>query len=525
MFDLWKNNLHSESIWNHTTSSVIDSTLEDEHRVTAEVLVLWGDTVLSARHIMAPGSFTLGEESDVTLRRGTEGLVLPLGSLPTPGLRTLLSVSPAGAIIARILPGISGVVACVGQPPLTFDDAVAHGVTLRLADEPDTQSINMSTVGTQVRWELSNGVVIQATSTPAGKKFSPYFLSAATVTAFACIALSFLVHAGLLSGMAWYRPMLADSDDEETRREQIYLMQQYLKASAVTENDMVIETSGHSPASDQDGGTGQQAKNDAGIMGSTSSIAKNLRYAVKQTDPETDPSLSRFRAIEEAKNLGVIGLLKSGYAGDPFAPTTPWGGDITQGKDALSALGNLGGPDIGEAAGGGGLGLSGIGVGGDGAWEGIGLGAIGTIGVGSGHVPGAGAGPGTGGFGRSRGIPQQGSHRPHGPSVLRSATTEINGHLPKETIQRIVRQGYGRFRLCYEQGLKNNPSLQGRVSVRFVIGRDGNVANVSSGGSDLADAGVVSCVAKSFHGLSFPQPDGGIVTVTYPILFSPGADS
>jgi len=57
--------------------------------------------------------------------------------------------------------------------------------------------------------------------------------------------------------------------------------------------------------------------------------------------------------------------------------------------------------------------------------------------------------------------------------------------------------------------------------VRFVIGRDGSVSSVQNGGSDLPDAAVVSCVTRAFYGLSFPQPENGIVTVTYPIVFSP----
>jgi hypothetical protein len=100
--------------------------------------------------------------------------------------------------------------------------------------------------------------------------------------------------------------------------------------------------------------------------------------------------------------------------------------------------------------------------------------------------------------------------------------TTVSGRLPPEVIQRIVRQNYGRFRLCYENGLRNNPNLQGRVSVRFVIGRDGSVSNVGNAGSDLPDPAVVSCVTRAYYGLSFPQPEGGIVTVVYPIMFSPG---
>ncbi|HEY4119810.1 MAG TPA: AgmX/PglI C-terminal domain-containing protein, partial [Byssovorax sp.] len=79
-----------------------------------------------------------------------------------------------------------------------------------------------------------------------------------------------------------------------------------------------------------------------------------------------------------------------------------------------------------------------------------------------------------------------------------------------------------RFRLCYENGLRANPNLQGRVAVRFVIGRDGGISQVASGGSDIADSAVTSCVTRAFYGLSFPAPESGIVTVTYPIVFSPG---
>jgi hypothetical protein len=54
-----------------------------------------------------------------------------------------------------------------------------------------------------------------------------------------------------------------------------------------------------------------------------------------------------------------------------------------------------------------------------------------------------------------------------------------------------------------------------------VIGRDGSVSNVGNGGSDLPDSGMVSCVVRAYYGLQFPPPEGGIVTVVYPILFSP----
>jgi hypothetical protein len=123
------------------------------------------------------------------------------------------------------------------------------------------------------------------------------------------------------------------------------------------------------------------------------------------------------------------------------------------------------------------------------------------------------------GFGRGHGLLPVG-HRPAAVK-MRMGETVTTGHLPPEVIQRIVRQNFGRFRLCYENALRTQPSLQGRVAVRFIIGRDGSVGSVANGGSDLPDGNVVGCVQRAFYGLSFPAPESGIVTVTYPIFFSP----
>src|SRR5688500_114560 len=100
--------------------------------------------------------------------------------------------------------------------------------------------------------------------------------------------------------------------------------------------------------------------------------------------------------------------------------------------------------------------------------------------------------------------------------------TKVEGNLPPEVIQRIVRQNFGRFRLCYETGLKNNPKLKGRVVVDFTIGAAGQVSRVSGGG-DLLHQATIACVTRAFYGLSFPQPaGGGVVRVSYPLVFAPG---
>ncbi len=48
--------------------------------------------------------------------------------------------------------------------------------------------------------------------------------------------------------------------------------------------------------------------------------------------------------------------------------------------------------------------------------------------------------------------------------------------------------------------------------------------SVADGGSTMPDKSMSACVLRAFHGLSFPQPEGGKVIVTYPIMFSPGGE-
>jgi hypothetical protein len=104
---------------------------------------------------------------------------------------------------------------------------------------------------------------------------------------------------------------------------------------------------------------------------------------------------------------------------------------------------------------------------------------------------------------------------------IRSEALQVSGRLPPEVVTRIVRQSFGRLRVCYEKGLAQNPAMQGRMVVRFVIDNAGEVKGVSNGGSQLANRSVEACILKAFNGLTFPQPEGGIVSVTAPLTFSP----
>ena len=102
-----------------------------------------------------------------------------------------------------------------------------------------------------------------------------------------------------------------------------------------------------------------------------------------------------------------------------------------------------------------------------------------------------------------------------------SLPSKVTGRLPPEVIQRIVRQNYGLFQQCYERALLKDPKLEGRVVVRFVIAADGSITDVRDEGSTLASPEAVSCMLEIYRKLRFPAPEGGIVTVVYPIQFAP----
>lgn len=230
---------------------------------------------------------------------------------------------------------------------------------------------------------------------------------------------------------------------------------------------------------------------------------------VKELAPQAPSGFSAcvaqaLAATPEIAELGSVALVVDAQVRVPSkpceGPACPEEGLVGVGAGG-DPEGNVWGDDVGDAFGAGGLGLTGIGEGGGG----IGVSTLGT---------GQGFGNGSGRLG--------GVHKTAPPSV-KMGGVNVQGRLPPEVVQRIVRQNFGRFRMCYEGGLRRDPKLEGSVTVQFEIGKDGAVSKPKSVAvTDLKDQAVVACIVKSFASLSFPAPEGGVVVVKYPIKFAPG---
>jgi len=81
---------------------------------------------------------------------------------------------------------------------------------------------------------------------------------------------------------------------------------------------------------------------------------------------------------------------------------------------------------------------------------------------------------------------------------------------------------------CYEGWLALNPELEGRLIVSFgITAGDGELAHVEDVGlasTELNHEFMQGCVLNIFEELAFQPPEGGSMTVTYPLDFSSGPE-
>jgi hypothetical protein len=303
---------------------------------------------------------------------------------------------------------------------------------------------------------------------------------------------SLVVHFLALAAFALFAARLGPTSDTERERDDLLLMQAYLDAAATREmaKPPPPQVLGDDPRSEHGdlpmpGGSGSPARGEEGTMGNANTRQGNARFAVAGPRDAPDPHLARSAALREATTFGAVGLLATLTGADARTTTASWGDADALGRDPANARGAMWGDMIGDVFGTGGLGLSGAGEGGGERGDAIGLGSFGRLGHGIGTGQGQSIGPG---------------HMVGAPGI-REGGTSVHGRLPPEAIQRIVRQNFGRFRLCYENGLRTNPSLEGRVTVRFLIDRGGAVATMTDGGSSLPDAAAVAPAARRRHGI------------------------
>jgi TonB family protein len=115
---------------------------------------------------------------------------------------------------------------------------------------------------------------------------------------------------------------------------------------------------------------------------------------------------------------------------------------------------------------------------------------------------------------------QPAGKKKRGAVSLHSGTPVIMGALSRQVISGTIRKHIKQVKYCYEKELVRNPSLQGKVNVKFVIAANGKVSQASIIRSTVGNKPMQACIVNAVKRIRFPPPKGGgIVIVSYPFVF------
>jgi hypothetical protein len=358
----------------------------------------------------------------------------------------------------------------------SFKDAVAAGQGSQNGDVYEFPMDDESRMVIDV-----NGTVFVSHMVHAGAKM---INRQASETDYPFIAiLSFIGFLGLVFGsLMFFSPKPAGNQMVEIPDRFVELL---------LEKPEIEEKKKKKPDANPDAGEGAKAKKEEGKVGKKDAKmekAKGNKVEVKKKELD--------RKI--AEDAGVLGALADAGDLDGMFGNSGLDANLTGGIGGLIGA-------KGTQIGAGGLGARGSGLGGGGTAEG--LGGLGTKGIGSGS---SGYGSGGGSFGAKGegGIGAVGGD----PIIL--------GALDRSLIDEVIKRHMNQIRYCYQRELTKNPSLAGKVVVKFVIAKDGSVSSASKKTSTINNGAVEQCVVGRFMRMQFPEPKGGgIVIVSYPFTF------
>jgi TonB family protein len=105
---------------------------------------------------------------------------------------------------------------------------------------------------------------------------------------------------------------------------------------------------------------------------------------------------------------------------------------------------------------------------------------------------------------------------------LDEAQPPAAGSFDKGIISATVREHIGEAKACYERELAREPSLRGRVLVRFTVSPEGVVIAADRGSSTMNSPALEDCLVEAVKRWRFPPPQTrGDLIVVYPFIFNP----
>lgn len=85
-------------------------------------------------------------------------------------------------------------------------------------------------------------------------------------------------------------------------------------------------------------------------------------------------------------------------------------------------------------------------------------------------------------------------------------------------VKEAIRHYGGQLKYCYEQALKRDPQIAGRVEVRWTVGDGGRVSGVSLGEGGITDTDLRDCIARKVERWMFPASVEG--DIAWPFVFA-----
>ncbi len=100
------------------------------------------------------------------------------------------------------------------------------------------------------------------------------------------------------------------------------------------------------------------------------------------------------------------------------------------------------------------------------------------------------------------------------------STPIVMGNLTRADLEPVVKRHMNQIRYCYQRELVKSPTLAGKITVKFVITKDGSVSSATTKASTMGSPAVESCLNARFLRFEFPKPKGGgLVIASYPFTF------
>lgn len=105
--------------------------------------------------------------------------------------------------------------------------------------------------------------------------------------------------------------------------------------------------------------------------------------------------------------------------------------------------------------------------------------------------------------------------------VKEMAAEVESSDVDRDALARYVRARLKAIQNCYEKELKRNPSLKGKVVVRFTITPAGRTGEIEIEENTLGNEAVGACIRTVIRSWVFPFKPDDEVPVAYPFVFSP----